>query len=516
MDPPSLFSKDHFPTPDFIEKSRLGGTGVSTSSGTKRRRSDEQQTTDQLAVAPPRIPPWPRYLVLSSQGQKKLKALSVFVISKTLHSIAGEPESVSKLRNGDLLVECKQKSHSDNLLKITSFAGLPVSVEPHKGLNSSRGVIRSRDLDESTEEEMVECIEGVTHARRIKIRRGDREITTSSIILTFDTPKPPSDIKAGYLNLKVRAYIPNPLRCFKCQKFGHSKTHCNRARAICARCGKEGHGDKEPADCQADPKCPNCQGDHPAYDKTCPKWIEEKAIQTYKAEHGCTFAQARVEILKRQSNTSFAMSFAQVVSRPVVQATKFTGSSSQQNRPAGASGTPASSQSGGSRGHQGRSTQSQSGASKGTPGSSTSGKSYKNRNKKTSAGAPGTAAKGSNDPSLTGTPAAVGEEEMEVSASTSSSSTISASLLEKEVETPTLPNSRSHSTPPPKPPDPDASDYPLPDLPDLSPPRVRGTSRSPRADSKGKKGTKHGSHSPGKKAIYNGLRPDKTSSGRKH
>ncbi|GFX07142.1 hypothetical protein TNCV_4268941 [Trichonephila clavipes] len=39
------------------------------------------------------------------------------------------------------------------------------------------------------------------------------------MILTFNNPNLPATVKAGYLNCKIRPYVPNPLRCFKCQRF---------------------------------------------------------------------------------------------------------------------------------------------------------------------------------------------------------------------------------------------------------------------------------------------------------
>jgi len=43
-----------------------------------------------------------------------------------------------------------------------------------------------------------------------------------------------------YLRVPVSPYIPNPLHCFKCQKFGHGKNAC-RGRETCATCGQVGH-----------------------------------------------------------------------------------------------------------------------------------------------------------------------------------------------------------------------------------------------------------------------------------
>ncbi|GFO14823.1 hypothetical protein PoB_004132800 [Plakobranchus ocellatus] len=41
---------------------------------------------------------------------------------------------------------------------------------------------------------MVEELSGVTHAQRIKVRRGEDKIQTDTVDLTFDSPRPPSRI----------------------------------------------------------------------------------------------------------------------------------------------------------------------------------------------------------------------------------------------------------------------------------------------------------------------------------
>ncbi|GFO29676.1 RNA-directed DNA polymerase from mobile element jockey [Plakobranchus ocellatus] len=107
---------------------------------------------------------------------------------------------------------------------------IPVTASPHKSLNSSKGVICSHDLRFCLEEEMVEELSGVTHARRIKVRRGEDKIQT--VVLTFDSPKPPNKIRAGHLTLDVRPYVPLPMRCYKCQPYGHGKDKYKKPAAV--------------------------------------------------------------------------------------------------------------------------------------------------------------------------------------------------------------------------------------------------------------------------------------------
>ena len=65
--------------------------------------------------------------------------------------------------------------------------------------------------------------EGVVASRIIKKWKDGELINTPLVILTFNTPVIPENIKVGYLNIRTELYIPNPLRCTNCQKFGHGK-----------------------------------------------------------------------------------------------------------------------------------------------------------------------------------------------------------------------------------------------------------------------------------------------------
>ncbi|GBO40288.1 hypothetical protein AVEN_190982-1 [Araneus ventricosus] len=109
--------------------------------------------------------------------------------------------------------------------------------------------------------------------------------------------KLPEHIKAGYMRLSVRTYIPNPLRCFKCQRFGHSKTSC-RGTLTCARCAEVGH---ESTDCTRTEKCVNCKGEH-TFSRNCFAWKQEKEIITTKIKKQISYQEAR-KLVKSQTPT---------------------------------------------------------------------------------------------------------------------------------------------------------------------------------------------------------------------
>lgn len=62
-----------------------------------------------------------------------------------------------------------------------------------------------------------------------------------------------------------------PLRCFNCNKFGHTTKVC-RNKETCAKCSKTGHRHDNCQD--ATLKCVNCSGSHATFDKKCPTYIE--------------------------------------------------------------------------------------------------------------------------------------------------------------------------------------------------------------------------------------------------
>ena len=235
---------------------------------------------------------WPRFIVLSSTDDSApLSNLSPFAILKGINGIAGAVRDIKKLRSGQILIECGKKAHADNLLRATMLANVGMKASPHRSLNSSKGVIRTSDLRNVDEAEIADELkpQGVTHVRRICIKKEGKLTPTNTYILSFSRPTPPKLLKVGYLNVRVDLYIPNPLRCFRCQKYGHGKDACTND-VSCLRCGHKGHDN---SNCQNPAKCSNCQEAHMAISKDCPVWKKEKLIQKIKAERNISYPEAR-------------------------------------------------------------------------------------------------------------------------------------------------------------------------------------------------------------------------------
>lgn len=293
----------------------LSNTNMATNPNKKRFMDQDLDDTDEMAlIYPLKTNNWPKFIVMESvTPDVPLAKLSPFAIQKGISGIAGTVKDVKKLKSGQILVECLKKSHADNLLRTNSLGDVPVRTFPHPHLNSCKGVIRTRDLQDMEEDDIATELkdQGVTQVKRITLKRDDKVVNTGTYILTFNLHDHPERIQIGYLSVRVDKYIPNPLRCFSCQKFGHGSASC-KCKPVCCTCGEDGHQ----LPCTRPPKCCNCEGNHPASSKDCPVWIKEKEIQRIRVTQKISYPQARNQV-DGSPAYNFQRSFASVVKPPM-------------------------------------------------------------------------------------------------------------------------------------------------------------------------------------------------------
>ena len=214
-----------------------------------------------------------KYLVMKPvQEGLKLTKVNTFKVEKGFKDILGNHScKIKQLRSGLLLIEVDQKKNCNKLLQTTKLADIPVTVEEHSSLNICKGTIYCECLEGVSDAQIAEKLkdQDVKEVYRQQRREGEDLVPTNRFVITFDKTTLPKEVKVGYLICKVRLYIPNPRRCFKCQGYGHGKSTCKH-EPVCARCGETGHDFK---DCQQDPWCIHCHGEHPASDKKCPMYL---------------------------------------------------------------------------------------------------------------------------------------------------------------------------------------------------------------------------------------------------
>ena len=169
------------------------------------------------------------YILQSTEEQKPVSKLSPFVINKALKAAAGNLKTVRRLQKGDILLEVSSAVQSRCISNLNNLAGCPVLFTPHRSLNTSKGVIRCKELlncdkQETLSELKTQYVKDITNIS-VKDDSGGRR-NTNTFIVTFSLPSIPTHLKIGFIRVPVSVFIPNPLRCFKCQKFGHGSKTC--------------------------------------------------------------------------------------------------------------------------------------------------------------------------------------------------------------------------------------------------------------------------------------------------
>ena len=84
-------------------------------------------------------------------------------------------KNIKKLCTGNLLVEVETKKHAENLLKMEKFHNLKCCFYPHPKLNTSKGMIRSKELSLAISEEIKTAFkkQGAKEYRRVTICQND-------------------------------------------------------------------------------------------------------------------------------------------------------------------------------------------------------------------------------------------------------------------------------------------------------------------------------------------------------
>ena len=260
-----------------------------------------------------------KFLIMESKNpEKPITSLSPFVIEKQTEALIGTPKSVKKMRNQTLLIETTRKIQTDQLLKCKTFFNLSVEVSEHKTLNSSKGIIRDKALKGESEENIKDNLQdqGVIAVKRFKIRKGHDLVSTNTLLLTFNSVVPPKSLKIFYRIIPVEIYIPNPLRCFNCQRFGHHENNCPvDLGSICERCGMGGH-DHHTNHCTNPAQCVNCGKDHLSRSSDCEVWKKEKEIMKLKVTKNLTYPEARKLYDQQQPEFTFTKVVQSLSAKP--------------------------------------------------------------------------------------------------------------------------------------------------------------------------------------------------------
>ena len=145
-----------------------------------------------------------------------------------------------------------QKDISDSKVKVTEpYTRLLTKYTP-------RGIIFDVDLD--MEDEEISAATSVVTAKRIEKTISGQRKRTGQVIVTFEGEELPEFKYMGWRRFRIQKYIPEPIRCYKCQHYGHKAITCKQQE-----------------------KCPICAGKHNT--KNCDKVSKEPEARFSTIRH---------------------------------------------------------------------------------------------------------------------------------------------------------------------------------------------------------------------------------------
>ena len=197
---------------------------------------------------------------------------------------------------------------------------MKVSVSEHRTLNTSKGIIKDRTLKGETEKDICEYLknQGVIAVKRFTIKKGHEVIETNTLLLTFNSITVPKTLRIFYQFVPVDIYVPNPLRCFNCQRFGHHESDCPIDYcSVCEKCGTGGFHHLASA-CPNPVKCVNCGLNHLSRSNVCEVWKKEKEIMKIKVTRNLTYLEAR-KIVEHTPETTFSTTVQSAIAKPEIK-----------------------------------------------------------------------------------------------------------------------------------------------------------------------------------------------------
>jgi hypothetical protein len=243
----------------------------------------------------------------------------------------GPVEKVEVIHDS-IKITCSSQEQKDQFIQVESVLGHNIKVTlPHCITKTDNQQIKKRSTTTSVWEKGViktplhfdqaflKTHTGAVWAHRITVMRDGKISETPSVILAFEE-NIPNRVQVGLYSFKVEPYIPKPIRCGNCQRYGHKTRNCNKSTHTCPRCA----GNHQFTACNSGnhaTKCINCGGNHNAAYKGC---IKYKAIATAlksTVTEGLTFSEAlkKNNIHLRPNNVSGQTATSKQITAPTKQ-----------------------------------------------------------------------------------------------------------------------------------------------------------------------------------------------------
>lgn len=234
-----------------------------------------------------------------------------------IHSYCGQVDIIEARKDCVRFVCCTERQR-DILLEIETVLNKNVNVtKPYsvtkrqdqpvtKPKRWSKGVISGVPAD-TTDDDVKEETSAVM-VRRITRMVDGEIIPTRSVIIAFEDELP-LEVFVHLRRYRVELYVPKPIRCNKCQAFGHKTASCEATTAVCSRCSSKKH---DYSSCPVDKKhakCANCGENHNAAYKGCIKYKTIDRALNVSVKQGISYRDAVTQVKKEEKTRSTSTSY---------------------------------------------------------------------------------------------------------------------------------------------------------------------------------------------------------------
>ena len=245
--------------------------GFQVAQGRKRRRVTSSSSSSVAEV--------------SKETQKKVfiktetGKLNPIRVQRQVGELLGRSDVKIISRNNLLIVIAKNDDETVKLSQIKNLDG--VAANAHVAAKPKYCII---GVPANVDDDSIKLSTGCGNATRIFKNIGGSKVASSVVILSFQG-NIPDKVKIGYLSFKVKPYIREPTRCYKCNAYGHIALNCTN-KAKCPRCLGE-HSLKECPNKEAEMRCASCNStSHHTGQAVCPqRKIEKEAILLKTTKH---------------------------------------------------------------------------------------------------------------------------------------------------------------------------------------------------------------------------------------
>ena len=240
---------------------------------------------------------WSRYLIFKTEAELTAAKLENILLT----TCPTKELSFRSTGNKEWLVETTTKLQSETYQSLDNMNGIKVSVQRHDKLNSIEGTVilpPNNDSDGLPEETLLlqslklryPNVESLKVYEIPSKKKAGSKLRIARI--KFEGQVLPSNIKIEGQKRELLPYLPKPLQCRNCSKYGHTHSKC-RNPSKCAFCGSEDH--ETTWNCGT-PKCLNCGQNHHARSKTCPFYIYNTELKLLMSRSGMSILEAKLEL----------------------------------------------------------------------------------------------------------------------------------------------------------------------------------------------------------------------------